>query len=443
VTDVPTPGAARSPTKTHVDAVDVVRVLTVALVIAVHVVSQQPGGIGVTNGAALTVMHVSRQVFFLLTTFVLVHSYRDHPPPRWSVFWRRRYLLVGVPYLVWSAVYFLADGHRLWPAGPALADFAHDAVEGTARYHLYFLLVTMQVYLVFPLLLGLLYGTRRWHGWLLAAAVAYQVAVYTAIAHQVTLGPLGGWLRNPGSFLPSYLGFVVIGGIAACHTDRFLGWTHGHARWIYAGCAVAIAAGVAVFLLQVLRYRQPAWATSSVFQPVVVAESLAIAWAYLALGLAWQHRGTPARRLVRASAEASFGVFLSHPLLLQGLLLLSAATGLSALAERAPDGLVTAASMLIVVPLIYLTCAVFSELVRRTPLSLPVIGRSRRGVPRPQPRPSDERDEQPVPDPRAAASASERIGTSPRATGSGNRRAKSRRGTRRNRRRRRRRSRSR
>jgi peptidoglycan/LPS O-acetylase OafA/YrhL len=435
VTHVPAPDATGSPTRTHLDAVDVVRVLTVGLVIAVHMVSQQPGGIGLTNGAALTVMHVSRQVFFLLTTFVLVYSYRDQPPPRWSVFWRRRYLLVGVPYLVWSAVYFVADGHQLWPLGPALGGFAHDVAEGTARYHLYFLLVTMQVYLVFPLLLGLLYGTRRWHAWLLAVAVGYQIVIYTAIAHQVRAGPLNPWLRNPSSFLPSYLGFVIIGGIAACHAEQFLGWTYARSRWIHAGCGLTIAAGVAVFLLHVLRYRQPAWAASSVFQPVVVVESLAIAWTYLALGMAWQHGGTPARRLVRSGAEASFGVYLAHPLLLQGLLLLSATTGLSALAERAPDGLVTAVSIVLVVPLIYLTCAVLAELVRRTPLSLPLTGRSRRRAPEPRPCPTNDHHERHVPAPTTVVSASAETRES---TSGGSPGAKNHRSTRRKKRRRRR-----
>ena len=376
-----------SSTKPHLDSVDVVRVLTVALVIAVHVVSQQPGGIGVVNGSALIVMHVSRQVFFMVTTFVLVYMYRDRPP-HWSVFWRRRYLLVGVPYLVWSAVYFAADGHRLWPIGPALLGFAHDVATGNARYHLYFLLVTMQVYLVFPLLLGLLRVAGRRHGPLVAVSVAYELAAYAVLEHHASFGVLNGWVDNPGPYLPTYLGFVVIGAVAACHADRLLAWTRARARWIYLGTGLAVAAGVAVLLVQVLLVGQPAWAVSSVFQPVVVIESLAIAWTYLALGLAWQRRGTPRGRLVRVAAEASFGVYLAHPLLLQGLLLLSADTGLSAIAQRAPDALVTAVSVIVVVPLIYLACTVFAELVRRTPLSLSLTGRARRHAPEPVPCPS-------------------------------------------------------
>lgn len=403
-----------SSTKPHLDSVDVVRVLTVALVIAVHVVSQQPRGIGLVNGSALIVMHVSRQVFFMVTTFVLVYMYRDRPP-RWSVFWRRRYLLVGVPYLVWSAVYFAADGHRLWPIGPALLGFAHDVATGNARYHLYFLLVTMQVYLVFPLLLGLLRVAGRRHGPLVAVSVAYELAAYAVLEHHASFGVLNGWVDNPGPYLPTYLGFVVIGAVAACHADRLLAWTRARARWIYLGTGLAVAAGVAVLLVQVLLVGQPAWAVSSVFQPVVVIESLAIAWTYLALGLAWQRRGTPRGRLVRVAAEASFGVYLAHPLLLQGLLLLSADTGLSAIAQRAPDALVTAVSVIVVVPLIYLACTVFAELVRRTPLSLPLTGRARRHAPEPVPCPSPEPERQhtsaePVPVTATSGGATKRRG---------------------------------
>jgi peptidoglycan/LPS O-acetylase OafA/YrhL len=409
--------------------VDVVRVLTVALVIAVHVVSQQPGGIGLVNGAALIVMHVSRQVFFMVTTFVLVYTYRDRAPRRWWVFWCRRYLLVGVPYLVWSAVYFIADGQRLWPIGRALLGYAYDVATGTARYHLYFLLVTMQVYLVFPLLFGLLRATRRRQGWLVAASLAYELAVYAVIEHKPPLGVLNGWERNPSPFLPTYLGFVIIGGVAACHTDALLAWTRARARWIYVGTALAIAAGVAVLLIEVLVVGQPAWAVSSVFQPVVVIESLAIAWTYLAAGLAWQNRRAAKGRLVRAAADASFGVYLAHPLLLQGLLLLSADTGLSAIAGRAPGALVTAVSITVVVPLIYVICTVFAELVRRTPLSLPLTGRrAQRRVRQPIPGVPQEPDR---PQPATPAVAKGTTGSGEPVPATGSRPTKRRRGRRR------------
>ena len=346
------------PAPAHLHSVDLVRVLTVSLVISVHTVSQQPGGTGLTNGALLTVMHVSREVFFLLTAFVLCYSYRNRAPRSWPSFWRRRYWLIGVPYLVWSLIYFLALGNG-WAPGV----FAREVLTGTAQYHLYFLLVSMQLYLVFPLLRWMLRATAGRHGVLLTAAVLYQVAAY-AVLHADAL-------------LVSYLGFVVAGGIAASHADEFFALTRRHLSTILTGTAVVLAAGVGWVLVQVELLGRTTVTASEVFQPMVAVESFAVGVSFLALGLAWQDRGTPGRRWIRGTADASFGVYLAHPLLLQGVLALSTATGLTALATRSPGLLVTVIALLLVVPLVYLTCAAAVASIRRTPLSLPLTGHAR------------------------------------------------------------------
>jgi peptidoglycan/LPS O-acetylase OafA/YrhL len=356
----------------HLSSVDVVRVLTIALVIGVHTVSQQPGGTDMVSGALLNVMHVSREVFFLLTAFVLSYSYRHRAPARWWGFWRRRYWLIAIPYLAWSLIYFFARGETT-----AVGALGAMLLTGTAAYHLYFLLVSMQLYLVFPLLRRLVTATRHRPGRVLAVAVAYQLAVYTLAQVHPDVGVLTPWLRDPSPYLFSYLGFIVAGGVAATHADAFLAWTRTHARRVHAGCAVSVAAGVGVFLVQLRGLGQAPVVASEVFQPVVVVESFAVAWTLLALGLAWEDRRRPGRRFVRAAADASFGVYLAHPLLLQGLLALSTATGLTAAAARQPEAVVTGVAMVVVVPLIYLICAAAADGVRRTPLSLPLTGRAR------------------------------------------------------------------
>ncbi|WP_433074822.1 acyltransferase [Dactylosporangium sp. CA-052675] len=376
----PPPGAAtlarheRARAPAHLDALDVVRVLTVGLVIAVHVLAQQPGGVTLSNGAPLIVLHVSREVFFLLTAFVLVYSRRDRAPSSWWAFWRRRYLLIGAPYVVWTAVYYVAGGAPLWPGSRALTGLARDLLTGGARYHLYFLLVTMQLYLVFPLLRRLLAATRGRHGWLLAAAAVYQAGCYTAVQR----GSVPG-LGDPSAYLPSYLGFVVAGGVAAWHAEALMRWTCERMWWVFAGCALAVAVAVGVFFVRASVLRQPPLVAGAVFQPVVVAESVAVAWAFLACGVAWQRRGAPGRGLIRSASDASFGVYLAHPLLLQGLLAVCVASGLAAVAQRQPGPLVTAAATA-VVPLIYLACWSAVAVALRTPLSLPMTGRARRGT---------------------------------------------------------------
>jgi peptidoglycan/LPS O-acetylase OafA/YrhL len=309
------------------------------------------------------VLHVSREVFFLLTAFVLVYSYRKRPAVRWPAFWRRRYLLIGVPYVVWSAIYFLLLGGG-WHPG----EFAYRVLTGTAQYHLYFLLVSMQLYLVFPLLRLLLNRTGGRHGRLLAAAVIYQTAAYWLLPHRVSY---------PDPLLISYAGFVVVGGIAAYHAERFLALTRRHTKAVLLGTAAMVAAGVAWFAIQVTWMGTEITTASKVFQPIVVLDSLAVAWTFLAAGLAWQERGMPGRTWIRAAADASFGVYLSHPLLLMGLVAASTATGLSAAAGHVPGAVLTAIVVLIVVPVTYLTCAAAAAGLRRTPLSLPLTGHPR------------------------------------------------------------------
>ncbi|HWE90547.1 MAG TPA: acyltransferase [Pseudonocardiaceae bacterium] len=388
-TETPEPAAPSAPVsvaqaekaRRHLHYVDIVRVLTVALVVAVHVLAFEPIAPTLTAGALLTMTHVSREVFFLLTAYVLSIGYQDRVSVRWLSFWRKRYLFVVVPYVVWTAVYFLADQPALRPFGSALHAIGYDLLTGAARYHLYFLLVSMQIYLVFPLLRGLVRITRRRHGMVLAGCAIFQLLFYTAVQRGWSLGPLTGWLRHPDALLPSYLGFVVAGCVAASHQDALLAWTRAHLGRVLVGCAATLALGVGVFLAQVRWGGQPILLASDVFQPVVVLESVAVTWAFLAAGLIWQDHGRPGRRAARAGADASFGVYLAHPLLLQGLLMVSATTGLTALARHQPSIVVIVVEMVVAVPVLYGLSALLATLARRTPASLPLTGRARRATP--------------------------------------------------------------
>jgi len=371
----------------HLHAVDLMRVLTVALVVGVHTITHYAVSTAVVTNALVVVFHTSREIFFVLTALVLVHS-SGRGPVRWRTFWRRRYLCVAVPYVVWTLVYYIADGHSLDPVTTAARNLAGDLITGGARYQLYFLLVSMQIYLCFPLLRWLLRVTERRHGLLLAGCAAFQLVFSEAVHEGWNLGPLlTAWVHGPDAVLPSYLLYVVAGGVAGWHLDAVTSWTLRHRRPILAGTAASIAAAVGFYLVQTGAGQTPKLA-SGVFQPVVVVESLAIAWTFLCAGLVWVERGMPGRRAVSAASDASFGVYLSHPLLLQGLVAVSTATGLYAASGKAPIGLVLAALVLVAVPAIYVTAAVIATLVRGTPLSLVMTGRRRRRRPSPTPAPA-------------------------------------------------------
>jgi peptidoglycan/LPS O-acetylase OafA/YrhL len=324
----------------------------------------------------LTVAHVSREVFFLLTAFVLTYSYRNRPVRPLS-FWRKRFLFVAVPYVAWSVIYFLADSPKLDPISSAALTLLTDLADGAARYHLYFLLVSMQIYLVFPLLRAMLRATRRYHAILLFVCIAYQVTFYLAVQQEWSIGPLTGWLRRPDAWLSTYLGFVIAGGIAAWHAEDLVAWIRAHLGRTFACCGATVGIGIAVFYAQVFIEGQNPLIASEVFQPIVVIESFGIATAFLALGVLWQDRGRPAKRWVRKGSDASFGIYLAHPLLIQALDVASAATGLTVLAQHASPNLVLVIEVVVIVPLFYVLAGTIATLARRTPLSLALAGRAR------------------------------------------------------------------
>ncbi len=84
----------------HVYEADVVRVLTFACVIAVHTISHTEPATSIPANGFEMLLHFTREAFFCLTGFVLLHQSlgRARPLPTLT-FWRRRLLAVCVPYI--------------------------------------------------------------------------------------------------------------------------------------------------------------------------------------------------------------------------------------------------------------------------------------------------------------------------------------------------------
>lgn len=369
--------AAAARERRHLFELDVVRVQAVALVVGAH--SAAIINLTALTGGAVMIFHVSRETFFVLTAFVLMYSYA-RVQVRWPAFWRKRWLLVGVPYVVWSFIYFVVSGlqtHTLMMSWSTVGTLGADLLLGKAGYQLYFLVVSMQLYLVFPLLRRLIVATRQHHSPALAVCAVYQVLFSLAVQMHWNLGLLTVWLRGPDAALFSYVFYIVAGGVAAWHADALLAFTRRHARAILGGAAAAVAVSLATYSLQLTVGGMSPEAASAVFQPVLVLESAAMAWALLAIGVLWTDRGMPRKGAVLALSDRSFGVYLVHPLLLTGVLSAATATGLTSAVGGMPAAAQLALLLCGVVPVTYAAAALVTGLCRTTPLSLALTGRQR------------------------------------------------------------------
>jgi poly(3-hydroxybutyrate) depolymerase/surface polysaccharide O-acyltransferase-like enzyme len=353
------------------------RVLTVGGVIAVHVVAGTNKATSVPAGVATILLHVNREVFVLITALVLTYAYAARD--QWSIgrFWGRRYWLVATPYVAWTVVYFLADGPASGPLA-AVRQLGVELVTGTARYHLYFLLVTMQLYLVFPLLLPFVRATRRYHVPLLLLSLAVQLAFTTAIHDRLRVGgPVGWWLAHPDALLASYQLYVLAGAILALRLGDLTAWVRSHRRLVAVLVAAGIVAGLASYVYDVSFRVLPPLVASEVFQPAVTVESLSVVLGLFALGVWWTDRLRPARlvRAIHAASDASFGIYLAHPLVLQGLLAIAGVTGLLTAILQMPGRYTLAVGLLGTLPLVLALTWAAVWFARRSPLSLPFAGR--------------------------------------------------------------------
>lgn len=376
-------GKARS--RPRILAFDLVRLLIMAFVVSVHILSQVGGKLTVSMGAFVTVFHTSRELFFLLTAFVLTYNYAHRPRIRWLKFWRRRYSLVIPAYVVWSLIYYVADHRKLDPLSAAAHGIYKSLITANSRYQMYFLLVTMQIYLTFPLLRWLLHKTRGHHIAVFTVAAVYQLVFSYVVQHNlVTTGLIGSWLRTRALWLPSYPLYLIAGALAAWHFNRVNNFTRRHASRLNVALVTAagIAAGVGVYLAEVYIGHQTPLYASAVFQPVVVFETMAFGWALLAAGFLWSEGGAPGRRLIAIGSDGSFGIYLAHPLVIQGLILLAVKTDILHSIRTAPSAVQIAVLLGICLPLVYYIAGVMAFIARHTPLSLVLTGREMARAPR-------------------------------------------------------------
>jgi peptidoglycan/LPS O-acetylase OafA/YrhL len=352
----------------RLDQVDATRPVKQAGVISTHVLLFfGPASAALTTGAMLTLLHVSRDAFFFISACMLAYAYADLNRAGLRRFYWRRFVAVGIPYLCWTVIYYLYTYRASHYASTSKALWALPHLLYVGYYHLYFLLVIMQFYLVFPLLLILLRRTRGHHGLVAVVTVVVQFA-YFGVMHWNLLpsGLSGVWAQRE---LPTYLIYLVGGAIIAFHLTEAHDWVVRNA-WLVIGLTALAALGAElVYYLAANGVTSVLGSGDDPFQPSVLPFNAgAIACLYLVgVALVRPGRSRRMRAVVRSGSDNSYGVYLTQMLFINGLVWL----GWSNLEHTVPWPLLCALTVVIV----YLSGFVLTSLLARTPLSVALTGR--------------------------------------------------------------------
>ena len=376
----PASGAERgapATTRGHLWQLDVVRLLTFSAVIAVHSLAftQQPAN--QVAAGAMMILTYGREVFFSLTGFVLIYSTTGRPL-RLRRFWSKRILYVAVPYVAWSGIYYAYTILGPQHATPSLSVFGTDLLYAGAEYHLYFLLVTIQLYLAFPLIRWFVIRTAH-RAWPVLAAVTAANLAWLAVLQYAPYprsGP-GQWVfAHAYELLPTYAMYVLAGCYAAVHLDRLQQLVDTRSRLLLKVAAAAGVGALVVYAAQ-LPFMAPRTA-DNVLQPGMALSCLAAIIVVYVVGSRWAEGRRRRQALIETLSDASFGVYLSHPLVLQLLLDYG---GFANGHQVMPSALCTVLAFVISAA----GGTAISLAFRRTPLSLLLTGRPWRAEVKRQP----------------------------------------------------------
>jgi peptidoglycan/LPS O-acetylase OafA/YrhL len=323
--------------QSYVYELDLMRVVTALSVVAVHVfvfttfldstvLSQQ-----LQNGAVVA-FHFTRAVFMFVTAFALVYVYHGKP---FSLkrFWSKRGITTILPYVAWTVIYTWLNT-QLWTTKPLnlnLVAFIHvigsELLTGGASYQLYYILLTIQFYIVLPLFLFLIAKTAR-HPWIvLTISFLVQLALFTFSYTQLQEGPLassGFWQvfrAHQDSMFFFYIFYFTLGGMTAIYYRQVSDFLLRHSRVV--GCSFLL--GLAIlgfhFIYQVRIEGVSLGYATSVLQPVLIIYSLSAIVFLFWLASIWARRrkadGKPrGYRFWHVMSDASFGIYLMHPIFL-------------------------------------------------------------------------------------------------------------------------------
>lgn len=324
----------REKVKERLPQLDLFRAFAIFCVIQVHASSFAAGWQAVESQAYFfynwmnIFFRIGTSSFIFLSSFVLFYNYVDKPVSRDLIgrFYKKRLTYIILPYLLVSLCYYLAvvvvqrDYLNHSPA-ELLQSLGFKLLTGSAYTHLYFIFISIQFYILFPLFLWLIQSWKKSRlpvAWIFPIGLAVQWAFYFWNKYNLHL-------PNKGSYAPSYMSFYMLGAVIAVYFDQIKGWLT--TDWRDSGktqkaCSVLLWASWLIFALVDVQlyylYRTGAYtATTTVFEVIWNIHLLLSAMVLMKLAFLVYRKGSAfwIKALTRLG-ELSFAIYLFHPVIL-------------------------------------------------------------------------------------------------------------------------------
>lgn len=314
---------------------DYMRFIACFAVMIVHITAT--GVTGYIHGSLphIVMLSLNRSLKFTTPIFIFLsgvtsfYSYRKKEF-KYIPFIIRRLEKVLVAYLLWCIIYYAAY-MKLGFYSFDISFFTKSVLLGTMSYHLYFVIIIVQMYIVGPIFYKLLKDSN------------YKIIILIVSAIITVLCAEYIRFENSDRLFIKYIFFYMLGIFVTLEYDKYISWINKHKVFITIGY-VAFSAAYTLVSYYDLSVNIFAWFVFSIFSVFFVYY----------IGLIAKKAFSKIYSFIKLFGQSSYYIYLMHPLILTLMIIYTDNNGILSITKRL---LIYSAT---VMPITVASCLIFT-----------------------------------------------------------------------------------
>ncbi len=270
---------------------------------------------------SIILLRFGRSVFIFGTGMLLFYWYK-HRDVDWSMFWRKRWFNIILPYMIWTAIYTYIKFHAA-DASILPKEYLTSLFTGSSFYHLYYIPLYLQVTVLFMFTKQLIEKHLRLkHVVMIGLAQMILYALYqyfftTPIADRIDWGAtvVLSFLKHTyvysQLYVYMYVFYFILGAYAGLHTDQWRIWMKRLAPYSWLVFVMSTSGLVGLYAAGKMSYLEGL----NIFTPLYMIYTTSFLFAFYPIMSYLGRLHTLGGWLARM-AKHNMAIYMAHPLIL-------------------------------------------------------------------------------------------------------------------------------
>lgn len=242
-------------------------------------------------------------IFIFLSGITGFYGYRNKEI-KYFQFLKKRLPKVLIPYLIWCIIYYFVY-IKMGFYGFNIKFFIKNVLQGTMSYHLYFVIIITQLYLIGPIFYKLVKNSKN------RILLLVISAIVTALCVEYIRFDLADRI-----FL-KYMFFYMFGMYVTLEYDKFTSWLKNHSIFAIVG-----------YIIVGLAYTLVSYYDMKIYSFVwFLFSTISIFFVYL-IGLISKDKLQKTYSFIKLFGQSSYYIYLMHPIVLTIMIVMAADKGI-------------------------------------------------------------------------------------------------------------------